>query len=423
MPAAIEVRGISKHYRITPAGSQPAYRTLREELAELPGRFRHDRRRTRTLVALDAVSFEVEAGDVLGVIGRNGAGKTTLLKVLSRITRPTVGEAVIRGRVGSLLEVGTGFHPELTGRENIFLNGSILGMTRREVREKLEAIVDFAEVGPFLETPVKRYSSGMYVRLAFGVAAHLEPEILLIDEVLAVGDLAFQRKCLGKISDVARSGRTVLFVSHNMTAVSGLCSRVLLLEGGRLASDGPTREVINQYLKSTARAAGERRWARAEAPGNERVRLLAVRVVSEAGEASDLIDVSAPFRIETEFEKLDGEGRLNVSLHIDSLDGVCVFNAISPLDELEPGTYQSAVHVPGKLMNDGVYRVRVLLVVDLVAQVDEHDAIVFDVHDTAREIPWYGRWLGAVRPDLPWSLERLPDTGVSTRHHPSLTLP
>ena len=413
MPAVIEVRGISKHYQITSSGNQPAYRTLREELVSLPSRIARGGQSRRTLVALDQISFDVESGEVLAVIGRNGAGKTTLLKVLSRITRPTAGEAVIRGRVGSLLEVGTGFHPELTGRENIFLNGSILGMTRREVRQKFAAIVEFAEVAAFLETPVKRYSSGMYVRLAFAVAAHLDPEILLIDEVLAVGDLAFQRKCLGKITDVARSGRTVLFVSHNMTAVSGLCSRALLLEGGRLAADGPTREVVQQYLKSTTDAASERRWPPAQAPGNERVRLEAVRVAPESTDA-DLIDVSTPFRIVVEFEKFDADGRLNVSLHVDSLEGVCVFNAISPLDELEPGRYASTVRVPGNLMNDGVYRVRVLVVIDLVAQVDQHDAVVFEVHDTARTIPWYGRWLGAVRPDLPWSLTPLPPAGERT---------
>ncbi|MCA9940787.1 MAG: ABC transporter ATP-binding protein [Anaerolineales bacterium] len=244
---AIHLRGLSKQYLI-PQGA-PRADTLREAAA---GLFRRSRQGKTPFWALQDVSFEVRRGEVVGVIGRNGAGKSTLLKILSQITEPTRGRAEIFGRVGSLLEVGTGFHPELSGRENIYLNGAILGMRRAEITRHFEAIVAFAEIAPFLDTPVKHYSSGMYVRLAFAVAAHLQPEILLVDEVLAVGDAVFQRKCLGKMGDVAREGRTVLFVSHNMGAVSSLCGRVVHLAEGQVRQIGPTRAVVSQYLAQAA---------------------------------------------------------------------------------------------------------------------------------------------------------------------------
>jgi lipopolysaccharide transport system ATP-binding protein len=243
---AISVRGLSKAY-IIDSNAGPR-RTFGEEIMN---RLRHPFRRveTDTFWALRDVSFEVKTGEVVGIIGRNGAGKSTLLKILSRITEPTAGKISLYGRVGSLLEVGTGFHPELTGRENIYLNGAILGMTRGEIRREFDAIVEFAEVEQFLETPVKRYSSGMYVRLAFAVAAHLNPEILVVDEVLAVGDMAFQRKCLGKMTEIAETGRTVLFVSHNMAAVSRLCTRGIMLTRGQVSFDGSTADCVAQYLR------------------------------------------------------------------------------------------------------------------------------------------------------------------------------
>src|SRR5262245_37164015 len=256
MKPAIQVSSLSKHYRLGD-GSKYGYRTLRESMMDkmqaplrwLTGnKAPSDSSLPKDIWALKDVNFDVKQGEVLGVIGRNGAGKSTLLKVLSRITKPTSGEVQIRGRVGSLLEVGTGFHPELTGRENVFLNGAILGMSRREVTRKFDEIVDFAEIGPFLDTPVKRYSSGMYTRLAFAVASHLEPEVLVVDEVLAVGDVAFQKKCLGKMGQVSRQGRTVLFVSHNMTAIKSLCTRAVVIENGRVALDGGVDEAVNHYL-------------------------------------------------------------------------------------------------------------------------------------------------------------------------------
>src|SRR5215813_7100758 len=252
MPPIITIENLAKQYRIGASGA--AYSTVREAVVNslrAPLRmFRGNSSAYETIWALRDVNLEIQAGEVVGIIGRNGAGKSTLLKILSRITEPTRGRVVLRGRVGSLLEVGTGFHPELTGRENIFLNGSILGMTRREIQAKFDEIVSFAEIEKFLETPVKRYSSGMYVRLAFAVAAHLEPEILVVDEVLAVGDYAFQQKCLKKMQDVSIHGRTVLFVSHNMGAISRLCQRCIVLDKGRIVSSGPTAAAVETYMTS-----------------------------------------------------------------------------------------------------------------------------------------------------------------------------
>lgn len=283
----IEVRGVSKCYRIG-TGEIGHFVTLRDRIA---GVFR--RRGTgggqRDFWALRDVSFEVQPGEVLGIIGANGAGKSTVLKILSRITEPTEGEVILRGRVASLLEVGTGFHPELTGRENIFLNGVILGMKRAEVARKFDEIVAFSGVEEFLDTPVKRYSSGMYVRLAFAVAAHLDPEILIVDEVLAVGDVAFQEKCLGKMGEVASSGRTVLFVSHNMAAISALCTRGLLMENGVAVRSGTARDVVSDYLSRGPVKQALTEWDETNAPGCDGVRLREVAVLSGGGEEGDLV--------------------------------------------------------------------------------------------------------------------------------------
>jgi lipopolysaccharide transport system ATP-binding protein len=313
MNAVICVNDLSKRFRIGTArqGRSP-YRTLRESLTDAAvaagrrvGRLFHRKAaeaagQSRDFWALKNVSFRVEPGEVLGVVGHNGAGKSTLLKVLSRITRPTAGEVRLRGRVGSLLEVGTGFHPELTGRENIFLNGSILGMAHQEVRRKFDQIVEFAEIGEFLDTPVKRYSSGMYTRLAFAVASHLEPDILVVDEVLVVGDAQFQQKCLGKMGQVSRSGRTVLFVSHSMTAIKALCTRAVLLEKGRVALNGDVDEVVNRYLSAGTDMAStgvipEDAPRHCDASGEARFR--SVRVTDLSGEPVTQLYFGQAFRV------------------------------------------------------------------------------------------------------------------------------
>ncbi|MBI5492384.1 MAG: ABC transporter ATP-binding protein [Deltaproteobacteria bacterium] len=282
MKQVIEVKNISKRYAI---GARQSYGSLREEVMEsFKSVFRKGPAADENSIwALQDVSFTVNEGEVLGIIGRNGAGKSTLLKVLSRITEPTEGTITMRGRVASLLEVGTGFHPELTGRENIFLNGALLGMTNKEIRSKFDEIVAFSEIEKFLDTPVKRYSSGMYVRLAFAVAAHLEPEILIIDEVLAVGDAAFQRKCLGKMGDVAKGGRTVLFVSHNMAAVESLCQRAVLLAGGKLIKDGKAEEVVSAYNRESIRRAEVELLNRPDRAGSGRIRLKSISVSPTKG--------------------------------------------------------------------------------------------------------------------------------------------
>src|SRR5687767_7249561 len=296
MKPIIRIEGLSKLYYL--GGSGAAYSTLREtvmEVARKPLSYLRGNSNAEILWALKDVSFEVAPGDVVGIIGRNGAGKSTLLKVLSRIVEPTTGRVELYGRVASLLEVGTGFHPELSGRENIYLNGSILGMTRREIETKFDEIVAFAEVEKFIDTPVKHYSSGMYLRLAFAVAAHLEPEILLVDEVLAVGDASFQRKCLNKMQEVGQQGRTVCFVSHNMPAITRLCPRTILLNEGGVMRDGPSSQVVSSYLQSGAGTTAAREWEDlSTAPGNHVARLRAVRVHTEDGKLADAVDIRHP---------------------------------------------------------------------------------------------------------------------------------
>ncbi|HEY9282202.1 MAG TPA: ABC transporter ATP-binding protein, partial [Pyrinomonadaceae bacterium] len=368
-----------------------------------------------TLWALRDVSFEVRPGEVIGIIGRNGAGKSTLLKVLSRITEPTAGRVELYGRVGSLLEVGTGFHQELTGRENIYMNGAILGMKRAEIERQFDQIVAFSEVERFIDTPVKHYSSGMFMRLAFAVAAHLEPEILIVDEVLAVGDANFQKKCLGKMGTVAREGRTVLFVSHNLTAMQGLCSRVVWLHEGRVAADGPTGEVISEYLRTSFSARTAQEWADpATAPGNEAVRLRRARVLPEGGSPSEPITVRTPVVIEFEYWNLHPATTLNLSLHLINEEGVTVFASGSGKDKtwqgpLPAGLFRSRCRVPGGLLNDGIHNVQLLVVKDHSVVIhNQPDVLSFDIREApeTREF-WFGKWPGAVRPDLEWRTEQV----------------
>src|SRR6478609_141699 len=296
---AITVAGLGKRYYLS---HQQAQDTLRDSLTR---RFRNLFRPQQNpsgseeFWALQDVSFEIQPGDVVGIIGRNGAGKSTLLKLLSRITEPTTGRAEIRGRVGSLLEVGTGFHPELTGRENIYLNGSILGMRRQEINRAFDDIVEFSGVQKFIDTPVKRYSSGMFVRLAFSVAAHFEPEVMIVDEVLAVGDAEFQRRSIGRMETMGEAGRTIVFVSHNLRGVLQLCNRAILLEGGRVVASGSTEEVVSRYEERAIGLGSEKVWEDTdEAPANDFVRLQSVRIVDEGGSAAGVVDVRRPVGVE-----------------------------------------------------------------------------------------------------------------------------
>ena len=337
MNSVVHVRNLSKRYRISHGSVRRRYVTLRETIVDL-AKAPLQRRRNPSLSgeiqdfwALRDINFEVEQGEVVGVVGRNGAGKSTLLKILTRITTPTEGTAQLRGRVGSLLEVGTGFHPELTGRENIYLNGSILGMSRREIHQQFENVVEFAGVEQFLDTPVKRYSSGMNVRLAFSVAAHLNPEILLIDEVLAVGDAEFQRRCLGKMGDVARSGRTVLFVSHNMSALKNLCPRSIMIDKGRLVLDGPTDQVIPQYLRSFGSAMASRDLSDdcEQRAGTGEARVQSVKVLGSSGEPAASIPMGEGMtvRVEIRSKVAIPVAAVQVSIMGDQGDRYCRINS------------------------------------------------------------------------------------------------
>ncbi|MDA8106805.1 MAG: ABC transporter ATP-binding protein [Nitrospiraceae bacterium] len=414
MAAVIKVEGLSKQYRIGKAIAP--YKTFREALvkaAKAPVHLFTGRSKTAddTIWALKDVSFEVNVGEVVGIIGRNGAGKSTLLKILSRITEPTEGEARLKGRVGSLLEVGTGFHPELTGRENIFLNGVILGMRKEEVRKKFDEIVSFAEIEKFLDTPVKRYSSGMYVRLAFAVAAHLEPEILVVDEVLAVGDAQFQKKCLGKMGEVAKGGRTVLFVSHNMESLLNLCSKAILLKNGQLAEYGETREIVHQYLSQSSIYTSCQEWKDpATAPGNDKAKFIKA-LVRPLTVVSGTLQSDMPFEFEFQFiNLLSGENNLDVTYHLIDERGILVYVAstgFSKNDKFGPGLLKAKCRVPGNLLNDGSYTVsRLLLVKDRGHVIYEHrNVLTFDIISPGTgQLGWAGQKEGVIRPKLEWDL-------------------
>ena len=350
---AVSVRGLSKSYTI--AHNDVKHSTASEAI--IHGIKNLGKRSTKeTFWALKDVSFDIEKGDVVGIIGHNGAGKSTLLKVLSQITEPTSGEIRLYGRVGSLLEVGTGFHPELTGRENIYLNGAILGMKKSEIARQFDAIVDFAEVEKFLDTPVKRYSSGMYVRLAFAVAAHLNPEILIVDEVLAVGDANFQKKCLGKMEEIGDSGRTVIFVSHNMSTVLRLCKTVVLMDHGRVIKTGKGEELTSDYLalgnKNVITA--ERVWPQSsEAPGDKTARLRAARVLNSRGQVSEAMDIAEPMSVEIEYEFLGGNVACTALFHVINETGTVLFSSADfnskdwGATSRTPGLVRSTCHIPG----------------------------------------------------------------------------
>jgi len=419
MTLAIRTHQLSKKFVISAAASR-RNDTFRESVSSL---FRKPARllgggssgatptlEEREFWALRDLSFELEAGEVLGIVGRNGAGKSTLLKVLSRITAPTSGTAEVRGRVASLLEVGTGFHPELTGRENIYLNGAILGMTRAEIRQRFDEIVEFSDVAAFLDVPVKRYSSGMTVRLAFAVAAHLEAEILVVDEVLAVGDLAFQKKCLSRMGEVVRGGRTVLFVSHNLGIVSTLCTRCLYLVKGQMQAMGPTAEVLSAYVASGTQASGERRWPREEQQDAKFI-LHALRIRNAEGDVSANLEVARPFTIEVDYEITERLRDMRIALRVLTGDGMTVLATPDAGDTLnwhgrdrEPGTYRARCSFPPSLLNEGSYLLSIAADVPFSHTLCHEDAALsFSLEQTAGVEGL--RWPGVVRPDLEWSLE------------------
>jgi lipopolysaccharide transport system ATP-binding protein len=421
---AIRVEGLGKQYRI--GGPRARYLTLREQMMQaLAAPLRKLRRNgeengKQTIWALRDVSFEVKRGEVVGIVGRNGAGKSTLLKILSRITEPTIGEVDMHGRVGSLLEVGTGFNPELTGRENVYLNGAILGMKRAEITRKFDEIVAFAEVDKFLDTPIKHYSSGMYMRLAFAVAAHLEQEILVVDEVLAVGDAEFQKKCLGKMSDVASSGRTVLFVSHNMGAVIRICSRSVWLEQGTIVRQGATREIVHEYLNREGTSDGRCTWENGVATaGVDEFKLREVEILNSAGQVSAALNVGEPFRVRIRYsvhKRLTGFSA--VGFHITTPDSFILFEAYDTDAALqpecrEPGEYVASCELPGNPLAPGDYLLGVNAAISKVKNLARIEcALRFTIKDTPEGISMRDRWArrdDVIRPAQRWQSERVAD--------------
>jgi len=423
---AVRVEDLGKRYRIGTAPER--YKTLRDTIiagARAPiERLRRGSSGmkkaagTDLIWALRNITFEVPRGKVFGIVGRNGAGKSTLLKILSRVTEPTEGSAEIHGRVGSLLEVGTGFHPELTGRENIYLNGAILGMKRLEIERKFDEIVAFSEVEQFIDTPVKRYSSGMYLRLAFAVAAHLEPEILVVDEVLAVGDAEFQRKCMGKMSDVAQAGRTVLFVSHNMSAVLRLTEETLVLDKGRLVYRAPTMQAVDFYMASGFTGAGERLWTPGEIPAEAApFTPQALRLRDARGQVSETLRSTEPIHVEVEYHLSQAITGLRVGIYLLTMRGEYVFTSFDT-DDLQqfeqmgirqPGTYISRCIIPANTLNEGRYFLAVNASAFRVKRYfwDDH-ALAFTVDATgAPGKQWPEPRMGPMRPALDWKVERL----------------
>ena len=419
---AIRVENLSKQFHI---GALKKNRNFREALIDgLKAPFWHaakllqgkstDAKSDETFWALKDVSFEIRRGETVGIIGGNGAGKSTLLKIISRITEPTGGFADIHGRVSSLLEVGTGFHPELTGRENIYLNGAILGMKKADIKRKYDEIVSFSGVEKFIDTPVKHYSSGMFLRLAFAVAAHLEPDILIVDEVLAVGDARFQKKCLDKMKEVGQEGRTVLFVSHSMQAITRLCKRAILLKEGYVLMDGPSHQVVGSYVSEGHRTKALREWPDSrEAPGGNVARLRAVRVRAKEGAITESVDIRQPVFIEMEYDVLK-EGFILLPHYIlVNEEGVTAFgiNDVDPVWRKRPrpvGRYVSRAVIPGNLLSEGTYLVEAALITldPIISQFSERDVVGFLVFDSldgdSARGDYAGEMDGIVRPLLEW---------------------
>ncbi|MDA8235877.1 MAG: polysaccharide ABC transporter ATP-binding protein [Clostridia bacterium] len=426
MSTVIKVNDLGKKY-ILNHQKQERYIALRDVIAQsvkkwgaritnpLAGRDEIDLTREE-FWALKDISFEIKQGERVGIIGRNGAGKSTLLKVLSRITEPTTGRIALRGRVASLLEVGTGFHPELTGRENIYLNGAILGMTRSEINKKFDEIVEFAEVEKFLDTPVKRYSSGMYVRLAFAVAAHLEPEILIVDEVLAVGDAQFQKKCLGKMKDVGKEGRTVLFVSHNLTAIRTLCTRAILLRQGMIIADETAAQAVSKYMGDIRVNMLFREWTDENtAPQNTSTVLKKVFICDDNGKQIEELYTDTAFNVAIEFKVKEEGASAGLTLLFYDDENNIVFSSINNHEvnwygrPMPVGVYKSFCKIPSNLFNNGWFSLSInLFGKGFTDSQMTHDTLRFEILDGLHvRGDYYGEYAGVIRPLLEWNTTSL----------------
>jgi lipopolysaccharide transport system ATP-binding protein len=399
----LSIENVSKRYQLNQKGNSTD--DLRDTITRWSNSIlkpSNNKNKKEDFWALKDINLDVKQGDRLGLVGANGAGKSTLLKVLSQITEPTNGIVRVKGRMASLLEVGTGFHPELTGRENIFLNGAILGMQKSEILRHFEAIVEFAGISKFIDTPVKRYSSGMYVRLGFAIAAHLEPEILVVDEVLAVGDADFQKKSIGKMRDVSNSGRTLIFVSHNLTAVQGLCNKGAYLRNGELIKSGKIDEVVNEYVKTVSKFQLKQNWATPnDAPGNDQVRIKTISLIPNQEILVDNFDTRTPLKMAFEYWNMMDNAELNVSIFLYSMTGECIFNIGDEAKVYQKGIIRSECNIPGDFLNDGSYYISAMIVKDRLAPVFFfEDALAFDILDYREGTDWYGKWPGAVRPKM-----------------------
>lgn len=413
---AIKAENISKQYRLGEVGTGTLSHDLNRFWHKVRGledpylkigeaNDRSSKGESEYVWSLRDINFEIEQGDAVGIIGRNGAGKSTLLKLLSKVTKPTTGSFKVNGRIASLLEVGTGFNPEMTGRENIYLNGAILGMRRYEITRKLDEIIAFSGVERYIDTPVKRYSSGMYVRLAFAVAAHLESEILIVDEVLAVGDAEFQKKCLGKMGDVSKSeGRTVLFVSHNMTAVETLCNKAIFLHQGRIGNTGTPNEMIKYYLEYSTNEQRKIQYdSIEEADGNEHVKVLFASVENASSNSVDeVIDVTSEIDIHLKVANLTKENVISVGFDLKTLKGDTLFGTAN-FFESQPGKVTEVkCRIPGNFLNDELYQIHYYIHTQAMSLLYDNDLLVFDVKDIERKSGYLGKINGLIRPSLSW---------------------
>lgn len=410
MQPAIEIENVSKLYKLGYYGAD----TFRDEvinffrkLAGKPpvnapidgqGTNKLDQVDSSDLVwALKDINLTIQQGDIVGIIGKNGAGKSTLLKILSKITTPTTGKIKVNGRMASLLEVGTGMHPELSGRDNIYLNGAILGMRKHEITSKLDDIVDFSGIAKYIDTPIKRYSSGMRVRLGFAISAFLEPEILVVDEVLAVGDAEFQKRAIGKMQDISHgNGRTVLFVSHNMTSIKNLCKSGVMMQNGTIAATGDINEIVAMYQANNA-AEGTKNnyWTKENAPGDNGIKIKSAEIKFEG----NFLTVHTPFDIITEFWSEKDDYPINVSMHLYDSSGSCVYNVSTKKEPRAKGLHKAVFHVPGDLMNDGMYYINNMFVTtDSKAVFLHKEACWFEISEEREKSGWHGKWVGAVRP-------------------------
>ena len=419
----IEVNNLGKQYRLGQVGTTTMVDDFKRWTHKIQGKEdpflkigeENDRSKKGSsdyVWALKDINFSVQQGEILGIIGKNGAGKSTLLKILSRTTSPSVGEYKIKGRVASLLEVGTGFHPDLTGRENVFLNGAILGMTKTEIKKNLDAIIDFSGVERYIDTPVKRYSSGMYVRLAFAVAAHLNPEILIVDEVLAVGDAEFRKKCLGKMSEVSKVGKTVLFVSHEMSAISSICKTGLLLGNGKIVKQGSIDKVINEYLNVFIQKSTSRYWYEGERPGNEVMDLISINLINESNQSIQAVSMGQKFGVEITYELKEAGVRINPGVTVYSTSGQILCVSMPESYKIITGkrVYKAICWFPKILLNDGTFSLRINAhsFYPTKMHFDLPDAIIVEVIDQQyeeRKYDYKDKILGLIQPSLTWEIK------------------